>query len=344
MSYDGASSAPSSRTPTRPRCTPPSTTSAGAAEPCTTTVGRPSRITSTNSPPPNASRSLAATTSRPIRGRSSTPAPTPPSHTISHARTRTARRPRRRWYAAAEQNDVFPLDDGAVNRITHMHVPWTASRRSFRYLTGDKVHEIAGPNIAGGFRMIATFAGRDRDRDGRRALRTRRLDLGLGVVSRRRRRAVVHRRQRRRTHCRRVGAPEYAGPRRERRARRRSISRWRSQPTASRSHARSSAYIRHSRGRPTARSSHRLRAPVPRQRRIHATRAGTVDALRHHHPRRTASAVRPRCRSRAHPAPPVSASGLGLARATPARARARVRSSSASADGRTRAARYPQAA
>ncbi len=28
---------------------------------------------------------------------------------------------------------MFPLDDGAVNRITHMHVPWTAFRTSFRY-------------------------------------------------------------------------------------------------------------------------------------------------------------------------------------------------------------------
>jgi arylsulfatase len=63
-----------------------------------------------------------------------------------------------RWFAAAERNQVFPLDDGAVNRIAHMHVPWTAFRTNFRYLPGDKVHEVAGPNIAGGFRMIATFA------------------------------------------------------------------------------------------------------------------------------------------------------------------------------------------
>ncbi len=62
-----------------------------------------------------------------------------------------------RWFAEAERNQVFPLDDGAVNRIAHMHVPWTAPRTSFRYAPGDKVHEIAGPNIAGGFRMVATF-------------------------------------------------------------------------------------------------------------------------------------------------------------------------------------------
>ena len=64
-----------------------------------------------------------------------------------------------RWFPAAEQNQVFPLDDGAVNRIAHMHVPWTPFRRSFRYAPGDKVHEIAGPSIAGGFRMVATFDG-----------------------------------------------------------------------------------------------------------------------------------------------------------------------------------------
>ncbi len=62
-----------------------------------------------------------------------------------------------RWFAAAEQNQVFPLDDGAAHRIMHMHVPWTAARTSFKYAPGDKVHEVAGPNIAGGFRMVATF-------------------------------------------------------------------------------------------------------------------------------------------------------------------------------------------
>jgi arylsulfatase len=64
-----------------------------------------------------------------------------------------------RWYDAAEHNQVFPLDDGAVNRIAHLHVPWTASRTTFRYRPGDKVHEVAGPNIAGGFRIVAAFDG-----------------------------------------------------------------------------------------------------------------------------------------------------------------------------------------
>jgi len=62
------------------------------------------------------------------------------------------------WFAEAERNDVFPLDDGNINRITHMHVPWTAWRTSFRLQPGDKMHEVAGPNLAGGFSMLAAFA------------------------------------------------------------------------------------------------------------------------------------------------------------------------------------------
>ncbi len=63
------------------------------------------------------------------------------------------------WFDEAERNEVFPLDDGAVNRIAHLHVPWTAYRPSFRLRPGDKVHEVAGPNLAGGFRMLAAFTG-----------------------------------------------------------------------------------------------------------------------------------------------------------------------------------------
>lgn len=61
------------------------------------------------------------------------------------------------WFAEAERNQVFPLDDGALYRITHMHVPWTFPRTEFRYNSGDKVHEVVGPSIAGGFRIVAFF-------------------------------------------------------------------------------------------------------------------------------------------------------------------------------------------
>ena len=65
----------------------------------------------------------------------------------------------REWFEQAERNGVFPLDDGAVHRIAHLRVPWTAWRSEFRFRPGDKVHEVNGPNISGGFAMDATFSG-----------------------------------------------------------------------------------------------------------------------------------------------------------------------------------------
>jgi hypothetical protein len=62
-----------------------------------------------------------------------------------------------KWFEEAERNDVFPLDDGAVNRIKHLYVPWAAWRPQFRLRRGAKVHEVSGPNLAGGFRMVAAF-------------------------------------------------------------------------------------------------------------------------------------------------------------------------------------------
>jgi arylsulfatase len=62
------------------------------------------------------------------------------------------------WFAEAERNDVFPLDDGAVNRIRHLYVPWAAWRPRYRLRPGTKVHEVSGPNLAGGFRMVAAFS------------------------------------------------------------------------------------------------------------------------------------------------------------------------------------------
>jgi arylsulfatase len=61
------------------------------------------------------------------------------------------------WFDEADRNGVFPLDDGAVNRIKHLYVPWTAWRAQHRLRPGAKVHEVAGPNLAGGFRMVAAF-------------------------------------------------------------------------------------------------------------------------------------------------------------------------------------------
>ncbi len=61
------------------------------------------------------------------------------------------------WFAQAEANGVFPLDDSAANRIAHLKVPWTSWRSDFVFSAGDKIHEVSGPNLAGGFRMVATF-------------------------------------------------------------------------------------------------------------------------------------------------------------------------------------------
>ncbi len=63
------------------------------------------------------------------------------------------------WWSEAERNGVFPLDDGAATRIAHMKVPWTAWRSDFTFSPGDKVHEVSGPNLSGGFRMVAAFDG-----------------------------------------------------------------------------------------------------------------------------------------------------------------------------------------
>jgi hypothetical protein len=40
-----------------------------------------------------------------------------------------------------------------------MRAPWTAPRLAYQLRPGDKVHEVVGPNIAGGFRMVAAFDG-----------------------------------------------------------------------------------------------------------------------------------------------------------------------------------------
>ena len=65
----------------------------------------------------------------------------------------------RLWFAEAERNQVLPIDDGNMTRIRHMRTPWTAPRLSYDLHAGDKVHEVVGPNIAGGFRMVAAFDG-----------------------------------------------------------------------------------------------------------------------------------------------------------------------------------------
>lgn len=62
------------------------------------------------------------------------------------------------WTELAEANQVFPLDDSAEHRISHLRLPWLMSRPDPTYRPGDKVHEVTAPLLAGGYRATATFS------------------------------------------------------------------------------------------------------------------------------------------------------------------------------------------
>ena len=62
-----------------------------------------------------------------------------------------------RWHAAAERNNVLPIDDGLINRLAHMRLRWASWRGTHRFDPGDKVHENSGPMLGGAFRMTALF-------------------------------------------------------------------------------------------------------------------------------------------------------------------------------------------
>jgi len=63
-----------------------------------------------------------------------------------------------RWTALAEANQVFPLDDSAQHRIMHLRLPWLLHAPEPCYRPGDKVHEVTGPLLAGGYRVTASFS------------------------------------------------------------------------------------------------------------------------------------------------------------------------------------------
>ena len=62
-----------------------------------------------------------------------------------------------RWYAAAERNQVLPLDDSRDNRFGHLRLRWGAPPQTLLLHPGDKVHEVHGPMLAGTFRLTAVF-------------------------------------------------------------------------------------------------------------------------------------------------------------------------------------------
>ena len=104
--------------------------------------------------------SRAVTTSPSTAGSSTTPGPTPArSDDLGDEHPDLLDDLVRLWFSEAERNQVLPIDDGHLTRIRHMRSPWTAPRLTYDLRPGDKVHEVVGPNIAGGFRMVAAFDG-----------------------------------------------------------------------------------------------------------------------------------------------------------------------------------------
>jgi arylsulfatase len=63
------------------------------------------------------------------------------------------------WNEEAERNQVLPIDDGMVRRPPHMRLPWMQFRDRFDLVPGDKLHEVNGPMLWGGFVMTAAFPG-----------------------------------------------------------------------------------------------------------------------------------------------------------------------------------------
>ncbi len=61
------------------------------------------------------------------------------------------------WNREAQRNQVLPIDDGMGNRIAHLHLPWFQFKARHDLKPGDKIHEVNGPNLTGGFRMTASF-------------------------------------------------------------------------------------------------------------------------------------------------------------------------------------------
>lgn len=59
------------------------------------------------------------------------------------------------WFEEAERNQVLPIDDGRKHRLAHAHLPWARFRSHFEFRPGERVHEVNGPYIPLGFRLVA---------------------------------------------------------------------------------------------------------------------------------------------------------------------------------------------
>ena len=299
-----------STTPTRPRCTPASTTSAGAAARCTPTAGRPSpnHVNQLTAAERDADHRQPRLRDR-RRGRCSTPAPIRPSRTTSPRRSRSGCADLvDRWFDAAERNEVFPLDDGAVqphraharpvDRVAPEHPlasratrctrsPGRTSRagsawsrrspnRSRRPTPACCASRATGSRAGRGTSPTASCAGASRASTARarsrgRCRRARRVLVADGAIVDGQLEVALRGRRRRDRRGAHLGVPIPLA--------------W----------APDGAFLTVGYGRPF---------PVTDELRAARARAG-VTGRRHDHDR-TAPAVRPRRRARARPAPPVN--------------------------------------
>lgn len=63
-----------------------------------------------------------------------------------------------RWWVEAGRNGVLPIDDGIVNRFSHLDFRWLTGRTRYDLVPGAAVHEEAGPSLVGNdFAMVAVL-------------------------------------------------------------------------------------------------------------------------------------------------------------------------------------------
>ncbi|MDH3705423.1 MAG: arylsulfatase [Acidimicrobiia bacterium] len=62
------------------------------------------------------------------------------------------------WWAEAGRNGVLPLDDAVVHRFPHMHMPYSGMRSRYELQPGERVMDVAGPLLGGGFSAAARLA------------------------------------------------------------------------------------------------------------------------------------------------------------------------------------------
>jgi arylsulfatase len=59
------------------------------------------------------------------------------------------------WWHEAGRNGVLPLDDAVVDRFPHMYMPYSGLRRHYELRAGERILDVAGPMVGGGFVAVA---------------------------------------------------------------------------------------------------------------------------------------------------------------------------------------------